>query len=420
MNDLLYTIWLSLACTPGSETFPKLLLKFSTPLEVYNADGDDLVACVGTKCRDYTALCDKDTAKANEILDFCLSKKVGIITYFDDEYPKSLREIKNPPVLLYYRGHLPNFNEGIFISVVGTRRLTQYGRNNAFSVSYDLARAGATIVSGMATGIDGVSLAGALAAGMSTVAILGSGINVCYPPQHKRLAREITKLGCVMTEYPPNTRPERYNFPVRNRIISALSRATVAMEGNERSGTLITARCAAEQGKIVYAFPGNVGNAGSEATNLLIKNGAKLFTCADDIVRDFDSISPGLLNPFNLSKTQDVDMYSVLREFEVSCVCKDDCVFKVPRSKKASRNDDTAKGNLKIEESDAKSVPELPQSFDKSLVSLYKKIPMESECSIEQLVDSERSLREVMQGILKLEISRFVIMLPGDRVKRNI
>ncbi|MBE6644729.1 MAG: DNA-protecting protein DprA [Ruminococcaceae bacterium] len=418
MDELLYTVWLSLACTPGSETFIKLLNKFNNSFGIYSATPEAIASCISSKSKDYNSLTDKSTKKAEEILNFCKSKKVGILTYFDKNYPDSLKNIKNPPVLLYYRGVLPDFNNNFFVSVVGTRRNSDYGRKNTFKISSDIAKAGATVVSGMAIGIDGVALAGALAAGRSTVAVIGSGIDVCYPPQHKRLAREIVKEGCVFTEYAPGTRPLKHNFPKRNRIISALSSATVVMEGDERSGSLITARCAFEQGRKVYAFPGNVGNRGSEASNLLIKNGAALITSADDIIRDFDKISPSKLNPHLLSKHSLLNMNEVLCEFEVSCVAPSDDIFRTTRKKKKSENREASVSSSDNVNSSSKK-NEVISTLNPSCASLYNKIPENSDCSIDRLVDVEHNLRDVMQGILKLEILGVVTMLPGDRVKRN-
>lgn len=419
MSKLLYTIWLSLACTPGSETFAKLNNRFLSSEDVYNADKEAIAACISTKSGDYKALVDKDTTRAAEILEFCTSKNVGILTYYDSEYPNSLKNIKNPPVLLYYRGKLPDFNSEFFVAIVGTRRLTDYGRRNTFAVSADLATAGAIIVSGMAIGIDSVAHAGALSVEKTTVAVIGSGIDVCYPPQHKRLAREIVKSGCVITEYAPGSRPVKQNFPTRNRIISGLSSATLVMEGHERSGALITARHAKEQGRVVYAFPGNVGNRSSEASNLLIKSGAKLFTSADDIVRDFELKSGGKLNPFALPKNSSyTNMAAVIRELEVACVAPGDDVFRSSRPQKANK---LPRSESVVEKTDAKDKEsDVASSFDKTTLALYKKIPLENECTIDELVDDEHSLRSVMQGLLKLEVARFVTMLPGDRVKRNL
>lgn len=419
MSNLLHVIWLSLSCTPGTESFAKLLGRFSSAEEIYAADSAEIARCIGSKSKDYNALIDKSTDDAERILDFCMSKNVGLLSYFDDSFPISLRKIKNPPVLLYYRGKLPDFNGSFLASIVGARKLSSYGKKHSFKIANDLARSGAVIVSGMATGIDGVALAGALAASMPTVAILGSGIDVCYPIQHRRLAREIVKRGCVMTEYAPGTRPEKYNFPVRNRIISALSEITLVIEGNERSGALITARKAFEQGKTVYAFPGNVGNVNSQASMLLLKNGAKVFTSADDIVRDFENQVPARLNPFKLAENERVDMYEVLRALEVSCVAIDDEVFN-SKTKRVAKNQVQKKVTV-CESSDERTDrnEEKMASFDKRTVDLYKKIPMDSDCSVEELIDENYSLREVMATLLRLEIARFVTMLPGDRVKRN-
>ena len=420
MDKLIYTVWLSLSCTAGLETFSKLLSNFPSPEIVYEADAESIASCIGTRSRDYNLLIDKDLAKAERVLDFCKRKNIGILTYFDDNFPNSLREIKNPPVLLYYRGVLPDFNSDTFIAIVGTRLLSEYGKKNTFSVSSDLAKSGAVIVSGMATGIDGVAHAGALAVGGKTVAILGSGIDVCYPIQHRKLAQNIVKNCCVMTEYAPGTRPNKHNFPIRNRLISGISAATILIEGRERSGALITARRALEQNRQVYALPGNVGNANSEASNLIIKNGAKLFTCADDVVRDFDKISPGKLNPFALTTSSGVDMESVLAELSVSAKVRR---FDKSRSTKSEDNIPCSKmiqeePSAKTEEA-SRHEKEL-SNLDKITSSLYKKIPANKDCSVEDLIDESHTLRDVMQCLIKLEISGLIVMLPGDRVQRNL
>ena len=420
MENKVYWIWLSLACTPGSETFIKLIERFKTPEEIYSASESEIAAAVGSRSRDYKALIDKKTDKAEEIFDFCTKKNVGIITYGDTAFPKSLKRIPTPPVLLYYRGKLPNFDDCFCISVVGTRRLSEYGLKNTFDISSDLATAGATVVSGMAIGIDGVAHAGALYSGGVTVAVIGSGIDVCYPSVHKTLARAIVKDGCVLTEYAPGTKPEKPNFPVRNRIISGLSEATLVIEGKERSGALFTARHATKQGRVVYALPGNVGNINSQLTNLLIKNGAKLCTSADDIISDYQDASLGKLNPFLLTEKRCVNVREVLFEYSVSALTDNDRVYK--------RNYKKAKSENNVKESDAPAPqPTLASKpdeqallgFDADTLAIYKKIPLGKECSIESLVDSQFPLRKIMKGLLQLEMGSFVVMLPGEKVKRN-
>ena len=423
MDELVYWVWLSLACTPGKDTFIKLFERFSSPKEIYSADDEAIASLIGSRSRDYKAITDRELKAAEKVLEFCCRRGVGILKYSDEAFPAALRKIETPPVLLYYRGSLPDFNSEFFVSVVGTRRLSDYGRRNAFSIAHDLSRAGAIIVSGMAIGIDAVAHSGALAADRPTVAVIGSGIDVCYPKQHLRLAREIVKKGCVLTEYAPGTGPERFNFPARNRIISGLCAATLVVEGKEKSGALITARYAKAQGRTVYALPGNVGNINSELTNLLIKNGAKLCTSADDIIRDFEPDSLGMLNSFSLTEKATVDMNKILSELQVSAVAQGDSIFRrstsrKERAKKESKKPTETQNTVESVPDSVEKMPDL-NGFDKKAVMLYKKIPLGEECSIETLIDDELSLRDVMKGLLKLEIGRFVTMLPGEKVKRN-
>lgn len=420
MEELIYWIWLSLACTPGSHTFASLLGKFDTAKEIYDADDSSIAAVITSRSRDYEALTSKDLEQAQLVLDFCTSKNVGILTYSDERYPDSLRDIPTPPVLLYYRGVLPDFSKLFCISIVGTRRLTEYGKKNSFTIAYDLARAGATVVSGMAIGIDAVAHAGAIASGKATVAVIGSGIDVCYPKEHRPLAREIVKNGCVFTEYPPGTRPDGHNFPVRNRIISGLSKVTLVIEGKERSGALLTARHAKEQGRTVYALPGNVGNPNSEVCNLLLKNGARVCTCADDIVRDFEMSSMGKLNPFELAKNAPVNMHEVLSMLKIACVTKDDPIFRTPRvNKKPTQTHAPQETPATAVDTAQVAQTQDFSGFDARALKIYKKIPLGQECTIESLADSELTMRDVMKALLKLEMGKFITVLPGEKVRRN-
>ena len=412
MENLLHWLWLSLSCTEGGENFKKLYSRFLSAEAIYNADEDAIAAVIGSKNRDFKKLADKNLDTAKWILDFCRTKNVGILIYESEKYPNSLREIKNPPVLLYYRGKLPDFNLETFISVVGTRAVSEYGKKNAFYISRDLAKAGAVIVSGMAVGIDGVALSAAVSEGGKAVAIIGSGIDVCYPAQHKTLARGIVQSGCVMTEYPPKTKPLKHNFPTRNRIISALSLATVVIEGSEKSGALITARRAREQGKAVYALPGNVGNKTSEATNLLIKNGAKPITSADDLVNDFSET--GKLNPFKMLEPSSRDMISVLKEYEVAALSPSDKVFfRSRRQESKEKATDAPKAEQKTVDGDK------IRSLPRELRDIYDKIPENEAVAQDTLLSDKVTMRELMRALLRLEIKGLVTLLPGECVKRN-
>ena len=430
INELVYWIWLSLCCRPDSATFPSLLKKFNSAKAVYDATDREISTSLNPRSSDRNLLLRRDLTRASEILAFCEKRKVGILTYADERYPQSLRDIKTPPVLLYYRGVLPDFNTGIRIAIVGTRRLSDYGRKNAFSLAYDLAKSGATVVSGMATGIDGVAHGGALAAGTATIAVIGSGIDVCYPPEHLTLARNIVKDGCVLTEYPPGTAPGRYNFPQRNRIISGLSSSVIVIEGKEKSGAVITARYAKEQGRRVYALPGAVGSENAEAGNLLIKSGASLITKAEDVIKDYSDVrSGGILNPFLLENKLPVSMSDELKRFSVCAVAPTDGIFRTVFKKKEKIDNNIELSENKgragtqipdIQNSEGEREAQVSSSFNSDVLKIYKRIPPTGDCTIESLADESYSMREVMRAILKLEMGRFITVLPGERVKRNI
>ncbi len=429
MNDIVYWIWLSRCCTPDTVTFPKLMTAFDGAKAVYDASLKEISEVIGYRASDRSLLDNKDLTEAESIFEYCTRMGVGLLPYCDERYPASLRDIPTPPVLLYYRGVLPDFDRSLCIAAVGTRALSDYGRKNAFSICYDLATAGATVVSGMAIGIDGVSLAGALAAERPTVAVLGCGIDICYPKQHLTLAREIVKTGCIMTEFPPHTPPSKYNFPKRNRIISGLSVATVVFEGTEKSGAIITARYAREQKREVYVLPGSVGYENSEASTILLRNGARACTSADDIVADFEKTYIGALNPHLMQRTRTVDMMETLRRYQVSALCQGDEIFVPPHTRrthtgKRGHNELPNIPELPEEVLGAKpsAMPETvtpPDAFDKDALRLYKKIPLVGDCTVDSLVDGETPMRDVMRLLLKLEMGYFITRLPGERVARK-
>lgn len=210
---------------------------------------------------------------------------VQIATPVDERYPSLLAEIAAPPPVLYYRGELLE-TDRMAVGVVGTRRVTAYGREMTTRIAGDLARAGVTIVSGLARGVDGVAHEAALSAGGRTIAVLGSGVNRIYPPEHRNLARRIAEQGAVVSDYLPDTAPDGVNFPPRNRIISGMSLGVVVVEAPDRSGALITVDFAADQGRDVFAVPGPVNAANSSGCNRLIRDGARLVRSGEDVLED--------------------------------------------------------------------------------------------------------------------------------------
>lgn len=203
----------------------------------------------------------------------------------DVDYPSLLLEIPAPPPVLYYRGQITEI-DATAVAIVGTRRVTAYGREMAHRIAFDLANAGVTIVSGLATGVDGVAHRAALEAGGRTIAVLGSGIDVIYPGTHRDLAGRIAEQGAVVSDYPPGTQPERFNFPPRNRIISGLSLGVVVIEAPESSGALITVNFAAEQGRDAFAVPGPVHAPASAGCLRILREGATLVRSAEDVLED--------------------------------------------------------------------------------------------------------------------------------------
>jgi DNA processing protein len=216
-----------------------------------------------------------------------LEQGVTVITLKDEAYPKLLREIDQSPPVLYVKGMLTTADD-FAVAMVGTRRVTPYGQQITRDTSTFLAGQGITIVSGLARGVDGLAHQHALKAGGRTIAVLGSGVDVIYPPEHRKLSDAIAESGAVISDYPMGTKPDGINFPPRNRIISGLSLATIVVEAGERSGALITADFALNQGRDVFAVPGNVLSPASKGTNRLIQNGAFPMVSPQDVLNALD------------------------------------------------------------------------------------------------------------------------------------
>lgn len=417
MDSLLYWVWLSLSCTPGYTTFDKLIAEFDSPERIFSASDAEIAACIGERVRDYTMLVRRDLEGAREVLNFCTRHKVGILTYADPGYPEALRGIVGSPVLLYYRGQLPDFSAICPIAVVGSRKMSEYGQKSAFAIAADLARAGATVVSGMAKGIDAVAMAGALSENGRVIAFLGSGIDVCYPEEHLTLARETVKAGCIMTEYAPATPPDRYNFPKRNRLISGLSAATLVIEGKEQSGAMITARHAMAQNRPVYALPGNVDSPGSAAAHLLLRGGARLLTSADDVVRDLEDSYLGILNPFAMAASETVDMAPILRRLAIAGVQEKGLFATRIFKKNPPPKKEEAEEEFPLQ-SEKSRIEEILSAMDPEARILFEAIPESGACALESLCSDSLPLRAVMKYLLKLEIKGLITMLPGERVQR--
>ena len=282
LDKIYYWLALYMIKGVGNATFLSLLNKFGSPDKVFEAKVDELVDSGIRKDLAYKIVNREFSIDPEKELKKIEKNGVKIITYQDRRYPKPLKEIDYPPVLLYTKGvEIPK--DQFFISIVGSRSASHYGLRVAEDMSYKLSKMGIGIVSGMARGIDTAAHKGALKANGYTIAVLGTGIDVIYPPSNKELFRRIEESGTIISEFPMGTPPESKNFPIRNRIISGLSKGVLVVEATRKSGSLITASFALNQGREVFAVPGSIESLRSKGTHFLIKQGAKLVEDVNDI-----------------------------------------------------------------------------------------------------------------------------------------
>jgi len=318
--DILYWLWLSLCCSPGSSAGDVLLEYFDSDAKrIYETSADDLAEIVGKVAPEViTRLLNKDMTEAEEIKLWCEQNNVGLLPLDSPFYPKRLMRIQRKPILLYYRGKLPIIDEEVCITMVGTRRMTEYGQKQSYIFAADMASAGAIVVSGLALGVDSLAHRGSLDAGGHTIAVLGCGIDQIYPPSNKPLFDEVLASGTLITEFKPFTPPHGVNFPIRNRIMSGTSLGTLVIEADLKSGALITARSTITQGRDVFALPGKVGETNSTGTLRLIKEGAKPVTEAADILNEYQFLYPNKIFIENLPKRRDFNLSSKARDLKVA------------------------------------------------------------------------------------------------------
>ena len=297
MSALKFWVWLTEQNRLGGPARQALLEHFGSPEEVYYAEPGDLLQVEGITADQVQALENKSLDRAQSILEECARKDIFFLTAQDALYPQRLKNIYDPPLLLYGRGSMPLFDEEAAVAVVGTRSCSPYGIRTAERFGFEMSKQGGLVVSGLARGIDAASQLGALRAGGLTAAVLGCGVDVVYPPENDRLYEDVAASGVLLSEYPPGAEPFGWHFPARNRILSGLCLATLVVEAPEKSGALITAATALEQGRDVFAIPGPLDAEGSVGCNRLIRDGAGLATESWDILREYQSRYPHKLHP---------------------------------------------------------------------------------------------------------------------------
>ena len=297
MSALKYWVWLTTRKGLSGPCRHALLEHFGSPEEIYYAEPVDLRQVEGITADQLRDLENKSLDSALVILEECARKDIFLLTMQDALYPQRLKNIYDPPLLLYGKGAMPLFDEEAAVAVVGTRRCTPYGIRTAERFGFEMSKQGGLVVSGLARGIDAAAQGGALRAGALTAAVLGCGVDVVYPMENSRLYEDVASSGVLLAEYPPGTEPNGWHFPARNRILSGLCLATLVVEAPEKSGALITAATALEQGRDVYAVPGQLDAESSVGCNRLIREGAGLATESWDILREYYSRYPHKLHP---------------------------------------------------------------------------------------------------------------------------
>jgi DNA processing protein len=288
MKDKKYWIWLSSISGVGCKSCLNLISYFGSAENVYQCSFSELMASGLIKEKvAMTISQDRNIENADEYLKSMKESGINVYTIHESEYPENLKNIYDPPPVLYTKGELV-LEDALAVSIVGSRKASDYGLKAAHRIALRLAEMGITIISGMAMGIDSAAHRGALAAKGRTLAVCGCGLKYVYPMTNYNLSREIIKSGALISEYPFDTEAYAYQFPARNRIISGMSLGVIVVEAGEKSGSLITADLALEQGREVFAVPGNISSPNSKGTNTLIKSGAKLVSRIEDIIEELN------------------------------------------------------------------------------------------------------------------------------------
>ncbi|MCF7884222.1 MAG: DNA-processing protein DprA [Candidatus Cloacimonetes bacterium] len=305
--------WLQLLAAPeiGNAKTIKLAETFGEPAEFLGNSGVFEIENISEKTKEFlkNPAEPKGWERAKKLIEKFEIKFVSIL---DDNYPQMLRNIYDPPPFLFYRGNLNKEDLRRTIAIVGTRKASPYGKQMVQEIGMKLSQAGFTIISGLAYGIDAIAHMSALNQNGKTYAVMGTGVDQIYPPENREIADEIIKTGAIMSEYVPGSRAEKWNFPTRNRIISGLSLGSFIIEGSRKSGALLTAKFAMDQNRDVFALPGDINRPQAEGPNYLIKLGAKIVSCAQDILEEYDLILDEQTRLFPELTRQEDKIYQIL------------------------------------------------------------------------------------------------------------
>ena len=403
--------WIWLATRPGMTDRVKngVLDRFRDPEDAFCARSFDGVEGLTREAEE--TLLDKDLSGAEEILAECADKGIRILTIHDGAYPDRLKNIPDPPVVLYYKGTLPDFDELPAIAVVGTRKASSYGMTMAKRLGYQIAACGGTVVSGLAYGIDGAAMAGALTAGGTVVGVLGSGADIVYPVSNRYLFADAERRGCLLTEFPPGTPPHRWNFPKRNRIISGLCCGVLVVEAPERSGALITAHQAAEQGRDVFVLPGNADSDTCRGSNALLRDGGICVSTGWDVLSEYEALYPGKLNREGGNGLAAFPAEAVPAERPMPKVAQKPRKLTKSRAKKPEKDKKVIDKRENPPYSDVETGP--LDATERAIVALLKQ---GERLRDDVIAEAGLDTGKVLSTLTLLEIKGIVRRLPGNRI----
>ena len=417
---LIHWIWLANRSSLSDRQKLAVFHTFGNPEEAFFADREAYSNVAQMTQEGADSLADKDLTVAREILEACVKENIQICTYADAAYPVRLKNIADPPLVLYYKGNLANLDDRPVIAVVGTRKASAYGLTTASRMGYQIARCGGVLVSGLAEGIDGSAMKGALTAGGNIVGVLGCGVDVVYPPMHRSLYLDTERNGCLLSEFAPGTPPYKWNFPKRNRIISGLSNGVLIVEAPVKSGSLITAQQALDQGRDVFVVPGNIDVPTFQGSNALLREGAVAVSCGWDVVSEYAPLYPDVVHkdhiaPMQILNTDKEQLGKTEEKIALRVAQKKALPAKNPNSDKKN-----AKKPIDNDEkrpySDQRDVLASLSAEERQLLKPLQ----QGEALVDELIAASGLPTGKVLGMLTmLQIRGVVKLLPGKRISLN-
>ncbi len=393
-----YWIWLAERLGYGSVKLKPLLEKYGTPQNIYNTDPLCIAREFSLDEREIKSLSNKSFKRCENIISACKEHGIGVLTFADSNYPELLRNISNPPAVIYFKGKLPDFNKLPAISIVGTRAADDYSIKVSWSLSGRLSLANFIVISGGALGIDSAAHRGALDTNGKTVALLACGINYPYLKKNEALRAEISQSGCLISEFPPNYPLKKYSFHLRNRLISGMSLGTVIIEAGQQSGALITAKNANEQGRDVFVITGKPDDTKYAGSYALIKDGAIPVFKVEDIVSEYTHLFGNIIDMERSAEFNLKGLYNAKKKVKTPIVNSEQINDLKLNSKNFSEKTNFA--------------------LSKNAEIVYNNINIDF-FTIDDLADSGLSVADLFSAVTELELLGLVKAVPGGRYSKT-